>query len=201
MVGEKGKVVGIDPIKERIEKAKDAFSDTSNLEFHQAFGRDASNFGDDFDLVIMVFVLHWLTPAEKEATLKSIFKCLKRGGQLLLNPSNGSDFFKTVIRQLSVYEKITSNFYYIGVDEIKNLLITAGFGDLDISEEYRLVFQGIQSLDDFIHWIAASIHTVDYEPLVVEMLDVCQRQDMSFMYNESGQLTVKHPVYNIYCKK
>ncbi|XP_066913564.1 demethylmenaquinone methyltransferase-like [Clytia hemisphaerica] len=167
MVGEKGKVVGIDPIKQRIEKAKDAFGGISNLEFHEAYGSDASRFGDDFDLVLMAFVFHWLSPSDKGTTLKSIYECLKPGGQIALNPENGeSQFEKLVYSQLSKssLEKIRKSLYHIGKDELKSLFTLNGFNHLGTSEDCNIIVSnGFLSLEDFIHWGASSLHCVDYE--------------------------------------
>lgn len=82
MVGKDREVIGIDPMKERIQIACENYQNCSNLKFFAfAFGHDAPMFGNNFDLVIASHVIHWIPTAEKPETFKSIAHSLKNGGK------------------------------------------------------------------------------------------------------------------------
>ena len=82
MVGEEGEVVGIDPIAERIEVARESYK-KDHLKFHVAFGNEACSFGKEFDLVVSCVVFHWIPTCEKPATFRNIAECLKFGGEFV----------------------------------------------------------------------------------------------------------------------
>ena len=61
IVGDEGMVVAIDPIKERIDKAKEIYgSSSTNLEFAEGGASDCYKFGMDFDLAVSSNVLHFI---------------------------------------------------------------------------------------------------------------------------------------------
>ena len=82
-VGSNGRVVGIDPNKERVRVARERFGDNhAHLVFHDGHVGDAVRFGP-FDTVFCNYVLHWVQPDNVQSTLRDIHECLKPGGRLI----------------------------------------------------------------------------------------------------------------------
>lgn len=79
IVGDKGKVIGIDTTKKFIESGKKTYMEVSNLDLRHS---DLFDFKSDekFDLIVAARVLQWLT-TPKEALLK-MKELLKPGGQI-----------------------------------------------------------------------------------------------------------------------
>lgn len=91
MVSPDGKVIGVDPIMERVKFDSSNYSGgVDNLGFHV---RDISSLGNDFDMVIATQVIHWKSYEEKQSTFQQIFKCLKPNGCFLFStPSKNCRF-------------------------------------------------------------------------------------------------------------
>jgi SAM-dependent methyltransferase len=82
-VGSEGRVVGVDPDKERISVARRTSSNIhTHLTFHEGFSDDAVTFGP-FDTVFSNYVFHWLQPETVQSTLRDLHDCLKPGGRLV----------------------------------------------------------------------------------------------------------------------
>lgn len=84
IIGDTGKVIGIDIVQEMLDRAKENrdILGLTNMEF-KLFQGDNLEFADEyFDTIISNSVIN-LVP-EKETILKEFYRCLKPGGKLLL---------------------------------------------------------------------------------------------------------------------
>jgi len=81
LVGPKGKVVGVDPDKERIQLARKSHSGIKNLSF---VGGSIANFpgigSESYDIVFSNYVLHWV--ADKQQAFKNMYTSLNFGGKI-----------------------------------------------------------------------------------------------------------------------
>lgn len=78
-----GKVVGIDPLPNRINIAlqNSKRNNLGHVSFYEGYSDDLSRFDDSsFDVVYMNGVFHWV--ANKEGTLSEIYRILRNGGKL-----------------------------------------------------------------------------------------------------------------------
>ena len=110
LVGPEGKVVAVDPDKERILLAQTSYGDVNNLSFVEG---SASNFpgigSESYDIIFSNYVMHWIP--DKQEVFKNMFGSLKRGGKIaiqyhdrflsfeisaykVLNPENAPSFFE-----------------------------------------------------------------------------------------------------------
>lgn len=82
MVGEEGRVVGVDMTQVMLEKARAAAAEAGleNVEFHQSYAEELPVTDDWADVVISNGVLN-LMP-DKAAVLEEMFRALKPGGRL-----------------------------------------------------------------------------------------------------------------------
>ena len=98
-----GSVIGIDNSEDMIRLAKqnhDA-SNFPNLSFAVKDVREL-DFNDDFDVVFSNACLHWVI--DQKLVLNGIYRCLKRGGRILLQMgghSNAADFYAAIERVTS----------------------------------------------------------------------------------------------------
>ena len=83
-VGNQGKVIGVDPNKERVEVARKRLFDNNSVSvtFLDGLVYDAAKYGP-FDGVYANFVLHWVPQDNIQSTLRCIYECLKPGGRLV----------------------------------------------------------------------------------------------------------------------
>ena len=85
LVGEEGRVVGVDPNEKRVHVADIALSSFyKNIEFFDGEVTAAAGHGP-FDIVFSNFVLHWVPDDRISSTLKTAFDCMKPGGMLAAN--------------------------------------------------------------------------------------------------------------------
>ncbi|CAH3106974.1 unnamed protein product [Porites lobata] len=81
LVGPEGKVIGVDPDKERIQLAKETHNQIENLSFVK---RSAINFpgigAEVYDIVFSNCALHWM--GNKQQVFNNMFQSLKVGGKL-----------------------------------------------------------------------------------------------------------------------
>ena len=99
-VGPNGRVVAVDPDKERLALAREKHR-RSNIEYLEA---DDQTFPiDQYDLIFLNMVIHWIH--NKKELFERVFNCLKPGGQLAFNTADGKpelppiydEFLQTVI--------------------------------------------------------------------------------------------------------
>ena len=83
-VGAEGKVVAVDPDRERLKIAREKYS-ASNIEYIQA---DDKVFPEDqYDIIFCNTVIHWIH--DKEALYKRVYKNLCPGGQFAFSTPDG----------------------------------------------------------------------------------------------------------------
>ena len=101
LVGNDGRVVGVDPDENSVKRARQAATTagTSNVNF--VHGTMAAVMSDGpFDCVFSNFVLHWIQEADLQLTLVQIRQCLKPGGCLFANFGSSRGTFLTALAAL-----------------------------------------------------------------------------------------------------
>ena len=169
LVGPEGKVVAVDPDKERILLAQTSYGDVNNLSFVEG---SASNFpgigSESYDIIFSNYVMHWIP--DKQEVFKNMFGSLKRGGKIaiqyldrflsfeisaykVLNPENAPSFF-----EMCQFEERA---------KIEEYCASAGFHIVTSYDTFceQLVFESIESL---LNWIWSSGHSVFDPGLVTE---------------------------------
>ncbi len=141
IVGSHGKVVGIDPLEQRINIAKKKVNG-KNISFEIGVSDDLGLFEDSsFDHIILNAVFHWVV--NKEATLAEIYRVLNPGGRLGMNTQArespgclklttdsvlGRDHYAGAI----VPSEDPMVKYAVTSSELKRLLELLGFRNIDI---------------------------------------------------------------------
>ena len=198
LVGNNGSVFGIDPITERIEKARELY-EMPNLSFQEAFGNQVCQFGDHFDIVVSSTAMHWLTYDEKIATFAEIYKSLKDGGQFVFNLSRSSVVSHNKIDHIAGKLDQFENFYPIKTaNELEEICRQAGF-DGYISVEEKDFSLRFEDFDELTRWYTASIHYVEYEDMVSKMKKMYQMNYPNENLND--EVIYVDQYFMCYCKK
>lgn len=160
LVGEKGEVIGIDPLPLRVELARKKHHPRFLAQVGNA--EDLSDFADaSFDVVYLNSVFHWI--GNKLKVLQEVHRVLKPGGRLGLNSGDAEKPHqsKLVVSQALADEQIdplrvatTGTSRPIARGELERLLNTAGFATS--SGTQRTFEDFIDNVDDFISFSSSS---------------------------------------------
>ncbi|WGD53587.1 methyltransferase domain-containing protein [Bradyrhizobium sp. CB1650] len=158
LVGPHGRVVGIDPLDNRIAIACLRQSDT--LTFDVGRAEDLSRFKtSEFDAVYLNSVFHWV--ADKKRTLQEIHRVLKPGGRLGLNiqdpskPHESRSLIRAAIDQAGFGDRRdVSPVLGATDDELKALVSDAEF--IDYRSDLRALVDLHSDVDAVLRWSEAS---------------------------------------------
>ena len=206
-VGSTGSVVGIDPIKERIDKACIEHS-LPNIEYRTCFGHEINTlFGDNkFDLVVSGTVMHWISPKLKSKTFESVYASLKTGGRFLFNCMQSvNDLsaarFLDFLEDKTIKTKIFESLFCPSKETFHDIASETGFTESNIEEVPVNIPYG--TVDNAVKIMAAAIHVIDFEKLVAEFKRIVNDTDIdkSFLFDDQGEPRVQK-VYNfVICVK
>ena len=167
LVGPEGKVVAVDPDKERILLAQQSYSEVKSLSFVEGSASNFPGIGtQSYDIVFSNQVIHWIP--NKEEVFKNVFESLKSGGKLAARyierlPS----FVVSAFNELNPEntERLCGMFHGEERAMIEQYCSSAGFR---IVKSYdlmstQLVFQNINNL---LKWIWTLTHGV-FDPKLV----------------------------------
>ena len=150
IVGPEGKVVAVDPDKERLLLAQQSYGDVKNLSFVEG---NASNFpgidSETYDITFCNFVIHWIP--DKQELFNNMFEGLKHGGKIAIQYVGYiCPFVSRAYKELNPEnaERIFKMYHYEERPKIEQYCSTAGFR---ITKSYdthstQQVFQTIDSL-------------------------------------------------------
>jgi arsenite methyltransferase len=156
IVGERGRVLGIDPLPLRIEIAQRKAR--SNLQFSVGDAYDFSGLASgSFDIVYLNAVFHWLP--EKAEPLRNFYRVLKGGGRLGI--STGSKDHVSQLQEIRKrvlardpyrnYPESSAGFARrVGRDELHGLLVGGGFDRVSVELVPHVQYQpSVEAAIDF----------------------------------------------------
>ena len=163
LVGPQGRVIGVDPDKDRIQVATEKYS-SENIVFMEG---SSDNFpADQYDLVFSNYVLHWIK--DKKSAFYNIYQSLRSGGRFafhdalelaklhsqlinLMDPSRVRDMYDMLFFETcEVYEKLAKQ---------------SGFSvEYKDTTELKVVFP---SIEFYIDWMCATTHGV-FDPAMID---------------------------------
>lgn len=158
LVGPHGRVIGVDPLAQRVEIARRKQT-TGNFEARIGCAEDLSQFPDGtFDVVYLNSVFHWLN--DKPRGLAEAFRVLKSGGRFGLNTANPqhpheiAQLVVQALRQEGLGSGINTSNGLDTMDALRLMVTRAGFTDCQISE--RTIHDRHSDAEGVIEWSASS---------------------------------------------
>lgn len=159
LVGPRGRVIGTDPLENRIAIAQSRAS--AVLTFGTGRAEDLSEFRDgQFDVVYLNSVFHWIE--DKAAALGEVFRVLKAGGRIGLNTQDpwkvheSRVLIQTALVDAGFKERRNGTHSVLGSDDqaLGALFAAAGFSGY--RSELHAFVDFHESVDSLIKWSASS---------------------------------------------
>ena len=168
LVGPEGKVVAVDPDKERILLAQQSFSEVKNLSFVEG---SASNFpgigSESYDIIFSNHVIHWIS--NKQEVFNTMFASLRSGGKMAAQyTDNLHPFVLSAYKELNPEneERLISDMFQLEQrGRIEQYCSSAGF-HIFKSYEIRSAQHVFESIESLLDWLSVSTHGV-FDPTLV----------------------------------
>ena len=167
LVGPEGKVLGVDPDKERILLAQQSYGEAKNLSF---VGGSASNFPGigsmSYDIIFSNYVIHWI--ADKQELFENMFGSLKHGGKIAIQyVDHNHAFLSSAFKELNP-ENAQRLYKMLHCEERPKIEQSCSNAGFSITKSYdthsmQLVFQTMESL---LNWISSTTHGA-FDPKLV----------------------------------
>ena len=157
LVGPEGKVVAVDPDKERVLLAQQSFREVKNISFVEG---SASNFPgiNSYDIIFSNYVIHWIP--DKQQLFNNMFESLKHGGKIAIQYSDYiCPFVSSAYKELNPKnaERICKMYHYQRRPKIEQYCSSAGFR-ITKSYETHSTQPVFQTIDSLLSWIWSSTH-------------------------------------------
>ena len=159
LVGPEGKVVAVDPDKERILLAQQSYDDVKSLSFVEG---SASNFpgiaSELYDIILCNYVMHWIP--EKQQLFKNMFEGLKHEGKIAIQYIDYiCPFLSSAFKQLNpeYAERIFEMYHCEERPKIEQYCSSAGF-HITQSYDTHSIQPVFQTIDNLLNWLWSSTH-------------------------------------------
>lgn len=155
-IAHKGKVVGVDPSNEMLDRARDKCSSLSNISLFN-IPAQAIDFKNEFDVVFSNSAFQWIK--EQEDVVVRVYDALKSRGRIAVQMP-AKDFCWTITENIDSaistlglgkkYKKMDLPWCFPLKEEIHGFLRDAGFVNIDVYyKDYMLLFE---SINDVLEW-------------------------------------------------
>ena len=152
-VGQKGKVIAVDPDSERISIAKDCYGGKTNIKF--VVGSDKDFPEGEYDGIFSNSTIHWIE--DQTTAFRRVYKNLIPGGTFAFTTLNDPNFPDIVYQIFSVFGPQTVQatmgaFHWKSDKYYKTLAASIGFAIKCIKTNIRPVyFSSLESFIDFLY--------------------------------------------------
>ena len=167
LVGQQGKVLGVDPDIDRIKVAQESHKGVKNLSFVEGSTSNFPNMGSkSYNIVFSNFVLHWVQ--NKDEAFRNMFSSLKPDGKIVIcYEDHFTPLLDRIFRELNPenFERLRNMHKFEMRPDIEEMCAAAGF---NILKSYHvkmreMVFENGENLRSFF-W--ATTHGV-FDPQFV----------------------------------
>ena len=165
-VGPEGRIVAVDPDKERLQIARENYS-ASNIEYIEA---DDKTFPEgQYDLVFANAVIHWIQ--DKRALFEKVYKNLKVGGQFAFVTFDGVPkvnhkvvrrLFEELVSPDFFQDLFSTKFLCLRASEYEHLALSLGF--TEVSAETVEHCDKWKNIDDCVDKWYSGLHKGAFNP-------------------------------------
>ncbi|XP_067045243.1 uncharacterized protein [Acropora muricata] len=169
LVGPQGKVVGVDPDKERLQLARLSHGNVKNLSFMEGNASTISEIfpAATFDIIFSNYVLHWIP--DKPNAFRNMFTCVKPGGKIaLVYLSHLPLFVSNAFAMLNPEKEklLCQKFQCESKSQIEQYCLTHGF---QISKSHDVpVALECENTTKYLEWLSSTTHGAFDPSLVTE---------------------------------
>ncbi|XP_020603887.1 uncharacterized protein LOC110042849 [Orbicella faveolata] len=169
LVGPKGKVVGVDPDKERLQLARQSYGDIKNLSFIEGSSSQFPGIRSEmYDIVFSNYVIQWIP--DKDNAFQNMYTSLKSGGKVAAQyVSYLYPFMLNAFQELNPEKaaQIIGMFNFEERAKIEQYCSAAGFHIINSydTESAQFVFE---STDGFLKWLWSTTNGLFDPKLVTE---------------------------------
>ena len=167
LVGPQGKVVGVDPDKERLQLARLSYRNAKNLSFVEGNATTISETfpAESFDIIFSNYVIHWIP--DKAKVFRNMFTCLKPGGKIaLVYVSDIAPFISEAFAALNPEneERLCQMYQCESRSRIEQYCLTHGF-QISKSHDAPAALE-FESTTKYLEWLWSITHCV-FDPSLV----------------------------------
>ena len=168
LVGPEGKVVAVDPDKERLLLAQQSFGEVKNLSFVEGSASNFPGIGSElYDIIFSNHVIHWIP--DKQEVFRNMFASLRSGGKLAAQyADNLHPFILSAYKELNPENEellISKTFHLEERAKIEQYCSSEGF-HIFKSYEIRSAQHVFESIESLLNWLSVSTHGV-FDPSLV----------------------------------
>ena len=169
LVGPEGKVIGVDPDKERIQRAKESHNQIENLSFVDGSAITFPGIGaEDYDIIFSSYALQWMP--NKQRVFSNMFSSLKVGGKIAISYQDRLppfEFNAYMLLNPENAEHICNEMYRCeSKTNIKHYCLSAGFQI--VKHDHFFVPFAFESIESLLEWHSSTTHGVFDLSLVTE---------------------------------
>ncbi|XP_078348294.1 demethylmenaquinone methyltransferase-like [Oculina patagonica] len=169
LVGPKGKVVGVDPDKERLQLARQSYGEIKNLSFVEGSSLQFPGIGSEsYDIIFSNYVIQWIP--DKEVAFQNMYRSLKTDGKVAAQyVSYLYPFMMSAFKELNPEKSghIIGMFSFEERAKVDEYCSAAGFHIISSydTEIAQFVFESTESL---LKWLWSTTHGLFDPDLVTE---------------------------------
>jgi arsenite methyltransferase len=173
IVGKDGRVIGIDPSKERIALAMELEKTTPNLTFFEGKAEDLSRFpSGSIDVVFVNSTFHWVQ--DQPAAVREFARVLKSGGRLGISGGSGDyvaahEKIKADVLSREPYRNYPekSGPKFIKQRDLESLLDDSGFSERKIV--INTIIKSAKDGEAMIEWLDTSSSGATYGGIPLDL--------------------------------
>ena len=159
LVGPQGKIVGVDPDKERILLAQQSYSEIQNLSFSEGSDLHFPGIGTEtYDIIFCNVVFHWI--ANKQQAFKNMFESLKEGGKIAVQYWGYLPQFMANAFKVLNPERICEEMFQVEPKvKIEKYCSSVAF-EIVKSYEFQALQNGFENIESLLKWLCSTTHGV-----------------------------------------
>ena len=97
------------------------------------------------------------------------------------------------------YKQFLENYFPLSKEDAEKLLSEVGFRNIKVKKVDICI--PFSNLDDYIRWVACSLHVGNYTEILNELRDGCKSKNLTSLYDDKGQIFHKQEYLFAYCQK